>query len=167
MEKCLEGKVAIVSGSGQGIGKGIAIGLARLGAKVITNNRKPNGLSAQKYHKEDIPEEDWAEFCRLKGDAEGTANVIIAEGGEAKAFYGDCSNWKTAEEMVKTAVDTWGRIDIIVNSAAGMGTGDIATMDEANWDLFMGSRAKGALHPAGRLMCASSSAALAWLLFSL
>ena len=53
MEKCLEGKVAIVTGSGQGIGKGIARGLARLGAKVITNNRRPNGESAQKYHKEE------------------------------------------------------------------------------------------------------------------
>ena len=46
MERCLEGKVAIVTGSGQGIGKGIARGLARLGAKVITYNRRPNGESA-------------------------------------------------------------------------------------------------------------------------
>ncbi|MGX8715471.1 MAG: SDR family NAD(P)-dependent oxidoreductase, partial [Lachnospiraceae bacterium] len=144
MTKCLEGKVAIVTGSGQGIGKGIAVGLARLGAKVITNNRKPNGESAQKYHKEDMPEEDWNEFCRLKGDAQTAADAIKAEGGEAIAFFGDCSCWETAEKMVKTAVDTWGRIDIIVNNAAGMGTGDIAHMDEKNWDLFMTSRAKGA-----------------------
>ena len=144
-EKYLEGKVAIVTGSGQGIGKGIALGLARLGAKVITNNRKPNGESAQKYHKEDMPAEDWEEFCRLKGDARLAADAIIAEGGEAVPFFGDCSNWETAEKMVKTAIDTWGRIDIIVNNAAGMGIGDIATMDEANWNLFMGSRAKGAV----------------------
>ena len=47
----LDGKVAIVTGSGQGIGSGIAIYLARQGAKVITNNRKPNGLSAQAYRR--------------------------------------------------------------------------------------------------------------------
>lgn len=145
MKKYLEGKVAIVSGSGQGIGKGIAVGLARLGAKVITNNRKPNGESAQKYHKEDMPAEDWEEFCRLKGDAQTTADAIQAEGGEAIPFFGDCSDWATAEKMVKTAIDTWGRIDIIVNSAAGMGTGSIETMDEKNWDLFMGSRSRGAI----------------------
>ena len=144
MEKCLEGKVAIVTGSGQGIGRGIAAGLSRLGAKVITNNRRPNGESAQKYHKEDMPEEDWNEFCRLKGDAQTAADAITAEGGEALPFFGDCSDWETAEKMIQTAIDKWGRIDIIVNNAAGMGTGDIATMDEANWDLFMGSRAKGA-----------------------
>ena len=144
MKKYLEGKVAIITGSGQGIGKGIAVGLARLGAKVITNNRKPNGLSAQKYHKEDMPEEDWAEFCRLKGDAQTAADAITAEGGEAIPFFGDCSDWATAEKMVRTAVEKWGRIDIIVNNAAGMGTGNIETMTEDNWDLFMGSRAKGA-----------------------
>ncbi len=144
MKKYLEGKVAIVTGSGQGIGKGIAVGLARLGAKVMTNNRKPNGESAQKYHKEDMPEEDWEEFCRLKGDAKATSDEIIAEGGEAMPFFGDCSNWQTAEEMIRTVVEKWGRIDVIVNNAAGMGIGDIASMDEQNWDLFMGSRAKGA-----------------------
>ena len=145
MSKCLEGKVAIVTGSGQGIGQGIAVGLARLGAKVITNNRKPNGESAQKYHAEDMPAEDWEEFCRLKGDANVTAEKIKAEGGEAVAYFGDCSNWEVAEGIIKTAIDTWGRIDIIVNNAAGMGTGSIATMTEDNWDLFMESRSKSAV----------------------
>ncbi|MCQ2508169.1 MAG: SDR family NAD(P)-dependent oxidoreductase [Dorea sp.] len=145
MSRCLEGKVAIVTGSGQGIGQGIAIGLARLGAKVITNNRKPNGESAQKYRKEDMPAEDWEEFLRLKGDAQVTADKILAEGGEAIPFFGDCSKWDVAESIIKKAMDTWGRIDIIVNNAAGMGTGSIATMDEANWDLFMESRSKSAV----------------------
>ncbi len=143
--KHLEGKVVIVTGSGQGIGKGIAIGLAREGAKVMTNNRKPNGYSAQNYRKEDMPAEDWEEFCRLKGDAELTAGIITAEGGEALAFYGDCSNWATAQKMVQAAVDQWGRIDIIVNNAAGMGVGDVANMTEENWDLISASRTKAAI----------------------
>lgn len=145
MTKHLEGKVAIVTGSGQGIGKGLAIGLAREGAKVITNNRKPNGLSASAFRKENMPPEDWEELCRLKGDAESTAAIINAEGGEAIPFYGDCSNWNVAKEMIETAIKTWGRIDIIVNNAAGTGTGSVETMTEETWDNFNTSRTKGAM----------------------
>lgn len=140
----LDGKVAIVTGSGQGIGSGIAIYLARQGAKVVTNNRKPNGMSAQAYRKEDMPEEDWNEFVSLKGDAEKTARIIEAEGGEALPFYGDVSDWATAEKMVQAAIDAWGRIDIIVNNAAGMGMGGILALTEEDWDYMTTSRAKGA-----------------------
>lgn len=140
----LDGKVAIVTGSGQGIGSGIAIYLARQGAKVVTNNRKPNGMSAQAYRKEDMPEEDWNEFISLKGDAEKTARIIEAEGGEALPFYGDVSDWATAEKMVQAAIDAWGRIDIIVNNAAGMGMGGILALTEDDWDYMTTSRAKGA-----------------------
>lgn len=141
----LNGKVAIVTGSGQGIGKGIAIGLAREGAKVVTNNRKPGGYSSAMYKKDAMPQEDWDEFCRLKGDAEMTAAIIKEEGGEAIPFYGDCSNWETAEQMVKAAVDQWGRIDILVNNAAGMGVGSVETMNEENWDKLTVSRSKAAI----------------------
>lgn len=140
----LDGKVAIVTGSGQGIGSGIAIYLARQGAKVVTNNRKPNGVSSQGYRKEDMPEEDWNEFVSLKGDAEKTAGIIKAEGGEAIAFYGDVSDWSVAEKMIQTAIGTWGRIDIIVNNAAGMGMGGIMALTEADWDKMTVSRSKGA-----------------------
>lgn len=144
VSKCLEGKVAIVTGSGQGIGKGMAIYLAREGAKVITNNRKPGGCSTERYHKEDMPEEDWNEFISLKGDAELTAVVIKEEGGEAIPFYGDVSDWDTAAKMVQTAIDQWGRIDIIINNAAGMGNGSIASLTESEWCRIADIRNKAA-----------------------
>lgn len=144
--KALEGKVAVVTGSGQGIGRGIAIGLAREGAKVITNNRKAKGFSAAQYRKEDMPEEDWEEFCRLKGDAEMTAAMIREEGNEASWFYGDVSDFETAEKLVKFAVETYGRIDIIVNNAAGMGTGSIKDCTEKDWDYIYVPRNKAAFN---------------------
>lgn len=146
MGKSLEGKVAIVTGSGQGIGKGIAIGLAREGAKVITNNRKTGGYSSAKYKKDEMPEEDWKELCELKGDAQSTADKIVEEGGEAIPFFGDVSDWKTAERLIKTAIDAWGRIDIIVNNAAGMGMGGIDALTDEVWDNLTVSRAKAAFH---------------------
>lgn len=146
MAKSLEGKVAIVTGSGQGIGKGIAIYLAREGAKVITNNRKPGGVAASKYTKDEMPEEDWNELCRLKGDAQTTADIINAEGGEAIPFFGDVSKWDVAESMVKLAIDTWGRIDILVNNAAGLGKGSILTLTEEDWDYMTISRSKAAFN---------------------
>lgn len=144
MSKALEGKVAIVTGSGQGIGKGIAIYLAREGAKVITNNRKPGGKMVENYRKEDMPEEEWKEFCSLKGDAGITAEIIRQEGGEAIPFYGDVSDWNTAKDIVQTAIDTWGRIDIVINNAAATGTGGILSLKEEDWDYITYGRAKGA-----------------------
>ena len=141
MSKNLEGKVAIVTGSGQGVGKGIAVGLAREGVKVVTNNRKP---SAQK---EPIPaslsEETRQRLLRLKGDAESTANLIIAEGGEAVPFYGDVSDFDIAEKMVEAAIDAFGRVDIIVNNAAGLGSGSILETDESSWDYQNIAKVKG------------------------
>lgn len=144
MERYLEGKVAIVTGSGQGVGRGIAIYLARQGAKVITNNRKPGSASCQMYKKDDMPEEEYNKMLSLKGDAESTARQIIEEGGEATPFYGDVSDYDTAGRMVKTAVDTYGRIDIIVNNAAGLGQGTIVNTTEADWDYMTLAKMKGA-----------------------
>lgn len=144
--KSLEGKVAIVTGSGQGIGRGIAIYLAREGAKVITNNRKPNGASIENYDKSSMPREEWEEMRRLSGDAESTAAFIKKEGGEALAFYGDVSDPAVAENMVKKAINTWGRIDIVVNNAAGLGSGSIASLTEAKWDYLTVPKMKGAFN---------------------
>ncbi len=142
----LDGKVALVTGSGQGIGRGIAIGLAREGAKVVTNNRAPQGYSAKFYSKDEMPESDWEEFSRLKGDAEGTARMITEEGNTAVPFYGDVSEWDVAKEMVELAMEKFGRIDIVVNGAAGMGKGGIEELDDAMWDKIYISRNRAAFH---------------------
>lgn len=144
--KHLDGKVAIVTGSGQGIGRGIAIYLAREGAKVITNNRKPNGASIDNYDKSSMPEEEWNEMLSLSGDAEGTAKTIEKEGGTAVHFYGDVSDPAIAEAIVQKATDTWGRIDIVVNNAAGLGSGSITSLTEEKWDYMTVPKMKGAFN---------------------
>ncbi len=171
MGKLLEGKVAIVTGSGQGVGKEIALCLAREGAAIVTNNRKP-GSSVNCFEEVNLPftEEERARVQRVLGDAESTAKEIIAMGGKAVPFYGDVSSYQVAHDMVKCAVDTFGRIDIIVNNAASVWVGNIAEMPEEMWDRVVVSKLKGAynmIHNAlpymkeqkfGRIMNASSNA---------
>ena len=92
----LKDRVAIVTGSGQGIGKAIAVAMAMEGAKVMTNNRRP-GTSG--------------------GDAETVAKEINGLGGQAVPFFGSVSDFDMAEKIVQTAVDNFGRVDIMVNNA--------------------------------------------------
>jgi 3-oxoacyl-[acyl-carrier protein] reductase len=137
----LDGKVAIVTGSGQGIGKGIAICLARNGAKVITNNRKPGG--AGNYNKADIPDEEWQEVARLQGDAQTTADFITSEGGEAEAFFGDVADFAAAGELIRFALDRYGRLDILVNNAAGVSAGALLTINESDWRYQLDTKLDG------------------------
>jgi len=96
MNEKLEGKVAVVTGSGQGVGRGIAIVLAREGAKVVTNNRKPHVNSELKTNT-DLSEEEKQKLLSLSCDAESTARQIIEEGGEAVPF-------KEASQTTKSLV---------------------------------------------------------------
>ncbi|MCI8994425.1 MAG: SDR family NAD(P)-dependent oxidoreductase [Lachnospiraceae bacterium] len=140
---CLDGKVAIVTGSGQGIGRGIAIYLAREGARVITNNRSPRSESILKYDKDSMPENEWKEMLSLSGDAEATAELIRMEGGEAIHFYGDVSQNSSARDLVQLAIDTWGRLDILVNNAAGLGSGSIVALNEERWNYLTIPKMRG------------------------
>lgn len=146
MTGTLAGKVAIVTGSGQGIGKGIAIYLAREGAKVITNNRKPGSGMLRKYTKADLPEEDWNQLISLAGDAEATAEIIKAEGNEAAPFYGDIAEWATAEQMINFTLEKYGKLDILVNNAAGTGSGTVDKLTAENWKILAQDRLNGAFN---------------------
>ncbi|ABW12679.1 short-chain dehydrogenase/reductase SDR [Parafrankia sp. EAN1pec] len=140
MGRRLEGKVAVVTGSGMGAAKGIAVGLAREGARVVTNNRKPGSVGLSSWSNKEtteslLNEEDKKVIASLSGDAQTTADQIIAEGGEAIPFFGDPGHFDTAGQLIQTAVDQWGRIDILVNGASGSGFGPFLKITQEDWHL--------------------------------
>jgi NAD(P)-dependent dehydrogenase (short-subunit alcohol dehydrogenase family) len=93
----LDGQVAIVTGAGQGLGRCHALALAERGAKVVVNDLgDENGQSAH---------------------ADAVAAEINAAGGEAMSHGANVANFEQVEDMVKQAMDAWGRVDILINNA--------------------------------------------------
>lgn len=125
MGNWLKDRVAIITGSGQGIGKALAVAMAKEGARVVTNNRSPGTKG---------------------GDAETTASEIRAMGGEAVAFFGDISNFSVAEKLIKTAVENFGRVDILVNNAGADAPRMVWNMTEEDWDKCLDSFLKGSFN---------------------
>jgi len=150
MSQRLIGKVAAVTGSGQGIGRAIAIALAKEGAKVVTNNRKPSstspGVLLGEYNLDSLSKDDREELLRacadLNGDAESTAKAIKDMGSEAVPFYGDVGDFKVAGQLIHTAIDKFGSIDILVNNAGTFRYGNIWDMSEETWDAVTGNKPK-------------------------
>lgn len=137
----LKGKVAVVTGSGQGIGRAIAIAIAKEGAQIVTNNRKPDSTDATDllgYSIDSLSQERQAKLNKsvseLTGDAEGTAKIIKDLGGEAVSFYGDVADFKTAEKLIQTSVDNFGDIDILVNNVGTFTYANCWEMSEEMWD---------------------------------
>ena len=151
MSKHLEGKVAIVTGSGQGIGRAVAKALAAEGCKVMTNNRKPCVKNEVAMHeKERIDRLDpetkaWVmkEVETYAGDAETTAQAIRDAGGEATACFADITDWDQAKRLVDTAVETYGTVDIVINCAGAFGFCAIDEMSKDLWDTVLTAKPTG------------------------
>ena len=101
MRKLLEGRVAVVTGAGNGIGRAEAIGLAKQGAKVVVNDI---GTSA---YGQGISQEP----------ADAVVKEIRAAGNTAIACYDSVTTEKGAENIIQTAIDNFGRIDVLINNA--------------------------------------------------
>jgi 3-oxoacyl-[acyl-carrier protein] reductase len=146
----LSGKVALVTGSGQGIGRAVAIALAEEGAKVVTNNRGPvkqNVANQLEGRLERLTPEQlqWynEELEKYTGDAETTAKKIRDLGFEAAAVFGDIADFETAKEIVDKTVEIYGSVDIVVNVAGAFGFAPIEKITEELWDKVTDVKPKG------------------------
>jgi NAD(P)-dependent dehydrogenase (short-subunit alcohol dehydrogenase family) len=127
----LEGKVAIVTGAGRGIGREYALALARAGAKVVVNDL---GVSLTGEGGDDTP-------------AQEVVDEIVAAGGEALANYDDVADFAGAERMVAQSVEAFGRLDILVNNAGITRDRMLVNMTEDEWDAVLHVHLKGHFAP--------------------
>ncbi len=123
----LEGKVAIVTGAGHGIGRGEALELASQGAKVVVNDL--GGTAAGEGSD--------------KRAADDTVGVITSAGGEAVANYDDISSWDGAANLLAAAYDAFGGHDVLVNNAGIIRDKMIVSMSEEDFDSVIRVHLKG------------------------
>nr|MDT0664904.1 SDR family NAD(P)-dependent oxidoreductase [Micromonospora sp. DSM 115978] len=122
----LDGKVAIVTGAGHGIGRGHALELAKHGAKVVVN--------------------DLGGSLRGEGagrDADQTVSLVEKRGGIAVPNYADVSDHDACGELIQQAVDTFGRLDILVNNAGIVRDAVIWNMPRSDFDAVIEVHLKG------------------------
>lgn len=118
----LKGKIAVVTGASRGIGRAIAVSLAKEGAVVIVN-----------YH-------------GSKKAAEETVNTIIENGGSAETFQCDVADYEETARMMDALIKKYGRIDILVNNAGITKDNLLLKMSEAEFDSVISTNLKGAFN---------------------
>ena len=130
MTRLLEGKVALVTGGGRGVGRGIALALAEAGAKVLVNDL---GATLDGRASAEQP-------------AHEVAAAIEAAGGKARVDGGSVADWNAAHKMVESAVECFGRIDIVVNNAGILRDAMFHRMSEAEFDAVVAVHLKGSFN---------------------
>jgi len=121
MSGVVKGRVAVITGAGQGLGRSHALEFARQGASVVVN---------------DVGEA-----------AEQVVSEIRAAGGVATASVGDVSDWDYAAALIDTAVSTYGRLDALVNNAGLVRDKMFVNLTEEEWDLVLRVDLKGHVCP--------------------
>lgn len=124
------GRVVLVTGAGNGIGRAHALAFARVGAHVVVNDlggaRDGSGADG--------------------GAAAAVVAEIVALGGEALANTDSVADGAGAERMVAAALDRWGRLDVVVNNAGILRDRSFSKLTEAEWDLVVAVHLKGTYH---------------------
>jgi NAD(P)-dependent dehydrogenase (short-subunit alcohol dehydrogenase family) len=123
----LAGKVAVVTGAGRGVGRGIALDLARAGAAVVVNDL---GSSLAGAATNECP-------------AESVASEIESVGGRAVVDRSDISSFSAADALIETARRSFGRIDIVVNNAGNLRDAIFHRMTEEEFDAVIAVHLKG------------------------
>ncbi|WKU03540.1 SDR family NAD(P)-dependent oxidoreductase [Micromonospora sp. HUAS LYJ1] len=119
----LDGRVAIITGAGAGLGREHALRLAAEGARVVVNDLAPGD------GRPDL--------------AAAVADEIAAAGGTAVAVHADVSDWQAAGGLIESTLQSFGRVDVVVNNAGVLRDALLVAMDEAEWDDVMRVHLKG------------------------
>ncbi|XP_042053177.1 3-oxoacyl-[acyl-carrier-protein] reductase 4-like isoform X1 [Salvia splendens] len=106
----VEAPVVVITGASRGIGKAVALALGKAGCKILVN------------------------YARSSSDAEEVCKEIEASGGQALTFGGDVSKEADVDSMIKTAVDAWGTVDILINNAGITRDGLLMRMKTSQWN---------------------------------
>jgi len=127
----LNGRVAIITGAGRGLGRAYALMLAKHGAKVLVNDL---GSSAAGDGADQSP-------------AQEVVSAIESAGGQAAMNTSDVADWKGAQEMIQQAIETFGGLDIVVNNAGILRDRMLVNMTEQEWDAVIRVHLKGTFAP--------------------
>ena len=127
----LEGKVAVVTGGGRGVGRGVALLLAEEGASVVVNDKGCDVDGSGASH----------------DPADRVVDEINSGGGNAIASYDDVAEMEGSENLIRAANDTYGHLDVLVNSVGVLRDRMIYQMTPEEWHLVIRNNVKGAFAP--------------------